>query len=58
MSKLSKQKTAVDQTKIPTTTLERLGGKPRHVVYAGKKASSRAERKASSGAKARTARQV
>lgn len=35
-----------DNVEQPTTILERLGGEPLHVIAAGKKASSRVERKA------------
>jgi len=40
----SRKKIAEQQK--PITVLERLGGKPKHVIHAGTKASSRAERKA------------
>lgn len=39
----------------PTTVLERLGGKPKLVVRAGKKASSRVQRKARLNPKVRAA---
>lgn len=47
----------VDQIKKPATVLERLGGKPSHVMHGGRRASSRAERKARVSIKGRNARQ-
>jgi|694.fasta_scaffold64962_7 hypothetical protein len=46
-----------DNVAKPTTVLERLGGEPKHVIDAGKKASSRVERKARLRSKTRLATQ-
>jgi hypothetical protein len=48
----------IAEQKKPVTVLERLGGKPGHVVDLGKKGSSRAERKPGSNFKPRSSRQA